>query len=103
MDQAGESWNWLVQTAAAVLLLVGHGAAAALLRTGAEPRTAGSGSGAESAGTVTQQEQAMPAMVLNRYRNSICYVFGVYQVGFPHQPARLRARVSGTGFIVATG
>jgi hypothetical protein len=25
-----------------------------------------------------QQEQAMPAMVLNRYRNSICYIFGVY-------------------------
>ena len=25
MDQAGESWNWLVQTAAAVLLLVGTG------------------------------------------------------------------------------
>jgi len=50
-----------------------------------------------------RQEQAMPAMVLTRYRNSICYVFGVYQVGFPSQPARLRARVSGTGFIVANG
>jgi serine protease Do len=42
-------------------------------------------------------------VVLNRYRNSICYVFGVYQVGFANQPARLRARVSGTGFIVANG
>jgi serine protease Do len=42
-------------------------------------------------------------MVLNRYRNSICYVFGVYHVGFPNQPARLRARVSGTGFVVASG
>ncbi len=50
-----------------------------------------------------KREQAMPAMVLTRYRNSICYVFGVYQVGFPNQPARLRARVSGTGFIVANG
>ncbi len=29
-----------------------------------------------------KQEQAMPALVLNRYRNSICYIFGVYQVGF---------------------
>ena len=52
---------------------------------------------------VLKQEQAMPVMVLNRYRNSICYVFGVYQVGFANQPARLRARVSGTGFIVANG
>ena len=30
-----------------------------------------------------KQEQAMPAMVLNRYRNSICYVYGVYHVSFP--------------------
>src|SRR6266699_4727899 len=50
-----------------------------------------------------KQEQAMPAMVLNRYRNSICYIFGIYQVGFSqHRPA-LRARISGTGFVVADG
>src|SRR6266404_3784115 len=50
-----------------------------------------------------KQEQAMPAMVLNRYRNSICYIFGVYQVGFPQQRPALRARISGTGFVVADG
>jgi serine protease Do len=50
-----------------------------------------------------KQEQAMPAMVLNRYRNSICYVFGVFQVGFPGQPPELRARISGSGFVVAEG
>src|SRR5271165_756169 len=50
-----------------------------------------------------QQEQAMPAMVLNRYRNSICYIFGVYHVGFGGQQPALRVRVSGTGFVVADG
>lgn len=50
-----------------------------------------------------QQEQAMPAMVLKRYRNSICYVFGVYRVGFAGLPPALRVRVSGTGFVVADG
>jgi S1-C subfamily serine protease len=50
-----------------------------------------------------QQEEAMPAMVLNRYRNSICYVFGVYQVGFAGRQPMLRVRVSGTGFVVADG
>jgi serine protease Do len=50
-----------------------------------------------------QQEQAMPAMVLNRYRNSICYIFGVYNVGFADQQPSLRVRVSGTGFVVANG
>jgi len=50
-----------------------------------------------------QQEQAMPAMVLNRYRNSICYIFGIYRIGFPGQTPELRARVSGSGFVVANG
>jgi S1-C subfamily serine protease len=50
-----------------------------------------------------KQEQAMPARVLNRYRNSICYIFGVYRVGFAERRPALRARVSGTGFVVADG
>jgi len=45
----------------------------------------------------------MPAMVLNRYRNSICYIFGVYRVGFLQQKPALRARISGTGFVVSRG
>jgi len=48
-----------------------------------------------------QQEQAMPSLVLNRYRNSICYIFGIYDVGFPHQEPLQRTRISGTGFVVA--
>jgi S1-C subfamily serine protease len=50
-----------------------------------------------------KQEQAMPAVVLNRYRNSIGYIYGVYQVGFPNQRPDIRARVSGTGFLVGDG
>ena len=50
-----------------------------------------------------KQEQSMPAVVLNRYRNSIGYIYGVYQVGFPNQHPAIRARVSGTGFLVADG
>jgi S1-C subfamily serine protease len=50
-----------------------------------------------------QQEQAMPALVLHRYRNSICYIFGIYHVGFPGQQPEFRARISGTGFVVSDG
>jgi len=50
-----------------------------------------------------KQEQGMPAVVLTRYRNSIGYIYGVYQVGFPNQPPAIRARVSGTGFLVGDG
>src|SRR5690242_6726628 len=50
-----------------------------------------------------RQEQAMPALVVNRYRDSICYIYGVYRVGFPKQPPAVRARISGTGFVVSDG
>jgi S1-C subfamily serine protease len=50
-----------------------------------------------------EKEQEMPALVLSRYRNSIGYIYGVYQVGFANQPASIRARVSGTGFLVGDG
>ncbi len=50
-----------------------------------------------------QQEQAMPSLVLHQYRNSICYIFGIYQVGFPFQQPMQRMRISGTGFVVAKG
>jgi len=50
-----------------------------------------------------KQEQSMPAVVLNHYRNSIGYIYGVYQVGFPDQRPAIRARVSGTGFLVGQG
>jgi S1-C subfamily serine protease len=50
-----------------------------------------------------KQEQDMPAVMLNRYRNSIGYIYGVYQVGFANQRPAIRARVSGTGFLVGEG
>ncbi len=50
-----------------------------------------------------RQDQAMPAVVLNRYRNSIGYIYGVYRVGFANQRPTIRARVSGTGFLVGNG
>lgn len=50
-----------------------------------------------------EQEQAMPSLVLNQYRNSICYIFGIYQVGFKNAKPVQRTRISGTGFVVADG
>lgn len=50
-----------------------------------------------------KQEQSMPAVVLNRYRNSIGYIYGVYQIGFPNRRPNIRARVSGTGFLIGDG
>ena len=82
VDQAGESWTGLVQAAAAVLLVVGTGL---MVHYYAPPPSNDLQDQVRSLSQQVQllkQEQAMPAMVLTRYRNSICYVFGVYQVGF---------------------
>jgi S1-C subfamily serine protease len=103
-----ESWQQMVQAVLGVVLLLGAVAMfhyyAPVASEGAPPD--------ELQKQVTQlthqveqleREQAMPALVLNRYRNSIGYVNGVYQVGFANQPAAIRARVSGTGFLVGDG
>jgi hypothetical protein len=107
-------WSRLVQVALGVLLLIG---AASMVHFYAPPSAAPLPANdlkdhddlKDQVQQLTlevdqlRQEQAMPAMVLNRYRNSICYIFGVYQVGFPEQRPALRARISGTGFVVANG
>lgn len=50
-----------------------------------------------------KQELAAPSVVLNRYRNSIGYIYGVYRVGFGNQRPTIRTRISGTGFLVGDG
>src|SRR6201981_1122500 len=103
-----DSWQQMVQAVLATVLLAG---AVAMFHYYA-PVTAQHGQPDELHKQVQQltqqvaqleQQQAMPALVLNRYRNSIGYIYGVYQVGFANQPAAIRARVSGTGFLVGDG
>ena len=107
-NEVSESWQQTVQAALAVVLLAGAVAMfhyyAPITAQGAQPDELH-----KQVTQLTQQvaqlekQQAMPALVLNRYRNSIGYIYGVYQVGFPHQPPTIRARVSGTGFLVGDG
>jgi|SRR5579862_6473962 len=103
-----ESWQHLVQGLLAILLVV---AAAAMFHYYA-PLTEPPARPDELQRKVAQltdqvdkleREQEMPALVLSRYRNSIGYIYGIYQVGFDGQPAKIRARVSGTGFLVGDG
>jgi S1-C subfamily serine protease len=50
-----------------------------------------------------RKEQTAPAVLLNRYRDSIGFVYGVYHVGFDNQHPKSRTRISGTGFLVGDG
>jgi serine protease Do len=100
---AGAHWPSWIQIALGVLLLVATGF---LAHTYTPPPTGDLQAQVRDLSRQVQrlqQEEAMPAMVLNRYRNSICYIYGVYQVGFGGQRPALRVRVSGTGFVVASG
>jgi len=50
-----------------------------------------------------QQEQSMPMLVLDRHRESICFLYGIYSFRAPDGSVRRRMRISGTGFVVAKG
>jgi S1-C subfamily serine protease len=103
-----ESWQQTVQAVLGIALLIGVAAMfhyyAPAAEKAAQPQDL-----PQQVHALTEQveqlqrEQAMPALVLSRYRNSIGYIYGVYQVGFANKPAAIRARVSGTGFLVGDG
>jgi len=103
-----DSWQQMVQAVLGVVLLLGAVAMfhyyAPVMAQGVQPDEL-----QKQVDLLRQQvaqlekEQAMPALVLNRYRNSIGYIYGVYDVGFANQPTAIRARVSGTGFLVGDG
>ena len=50
-----------------------------------------------------QQEQSMPALVLNRHRDSICFIYGIYSFTGSDGTIYRRMGISGTGFVVAKG
>ena len=103
-----DSWQQMVQGLLGMLLLLGALAMVhyyAPMAAQAEPPSDLQKQVHELTAEVDElrQEQTMPAVVLNHYRNSIGYIYGVYQVGFPNQRPAVRARVSGTGFLVGDG
>jgi S1-C subfamily serine protease len=106
--EVSDSWQQAVQAVLAVLVLAGTLVIFHYYSPVAS-QTAPPDELQKQVATLTQQvaqlkrEQAMPALVLDRYRNSIGYIYGVYQVGFANQPPAIRARVSGTGFLVGDG
>ncbi len=105
-----DSWQQTVQTVLGVVLLLGtfamvhyYSPTASLAPPAGDPTLQKQVHELSAEVEQLQQDQAMPAVVLNRYRNSIGYIYGVYQVGFANQPPLVRARVSGTGFLVGNG
>lgn len=107
-NQVTESWQQVVQAVLAIALLIGVGAMfhyyAPTAAQNPQPDDLQNQLHAlKNEVAQLQREQDTPALVLSRYRNSIGYIYGVYQVGFANKPTAIRARVSGTGFLVGDG
>jgi S1-C subfamily serine protease len=108
-NQVSETWQHTVQAVLGVALLAGTVAIFHYYSPDTPPQNPPQDTMQKQVTMLSQQvsqlerEQDMPALVLSRYRNSIGYINGVYQVGFANQPAAIRARVSGTGFLVGDG
>lgn len=102
-DQVCSAWQWTVQAILGIFLLASVGLVAHYYPAATTTELQQQVQKLSHEVQQLKQEQAMPAQVLNRYRDSICYIFGIYEVGFKGHAPELRARVSGTGFVVATG
>ncbi|MBV9085909.1 MAG: hypothetical protein JOY79_00370, partial [Acidobacteriaceae bacterium] len=51
-----------------------------------------------------KHENAMPVLVLNRHRQSICFIYGEYSLGGnASKEGRAHIQFSGTGFVAAEG
>jgi len=104
VDQAAASWTWLVEAAAGVLLLIGTGVAVHYYAPVASSNDLQkSGHRAEPAASATQDRAGHAGYGPEPLPQFHLLCLWIYQVGFPNQPPRLRARVSGTGFVVASG
>jgi S1-C subfamily serine protease len=96
-----ETWQRFVQGLLGVLALVG---AFVMAHYYAPPETAGLEQQVHQLSRQVadlQQQQSFPPGVVDPARDSVAYIYGIYHVAGRAQ--RLRARVSGTGFVVAPG
>lgn len=108
-DPACESWQRFIQATMGVAILVGAGVLAHFYAPtpddGLKEQVAQLNRQVQQLKQQQQQTSQPPALgsVVNQYRNSIGYIYGVYRVTLPGGTPALRARISGTAFVVARG
>src|SRR5712692_6741936 len=96
-----ETWQRFVQGLLGVLALVGAGLMAHYY---APPDTAGLEQQVHQLSRQVadmEREQSFPSAAVDDARESVAYIYGIYHVSGRAQS--FRARVSGTGFVVAPG
>jgi S1-C subfamily serine protease len=103
-DAVCETWQRFVQAALGIAILVGTGLLAHFYAPVPDDGLKEQVAQLNRQVQRMKQEQAVPAVsMLNQYRDSIGYVYGVYRVSMPGQTPSIRARISGTAFVVTHG
>jgi S1-C subfamily serine protease len=100
-DEVVETWQRFAQGLLGVVALVGAGVMAHYY---APPETSGLERQVHQLSSQVadlQRQQSFPAAVVDDARESVAYIYGIYHVS--GRGPSFRARVAGTGFVVAPG
>ena len=103
-DQEGElveTWQRFVQGALGVLALIGAGVMAHYY---APPETASLQQQVHELSRQVanlERQQSFSSVAVDDARDSVAYIYGIYHVS--GRPQSFRARVAGTGFVIASG
>lgn len=98
-----ETWQRFVQGALGVVALIGAGLMAHYY---APPETSGLEQQVHQLSSQVaylEGQQTVSAAAVDDARQSVAYIFGIYHVASSQRGRPFRARVAGTGFVVASG
>lgn len=98
-----ETWQRFVQGLLGALLLVGAGVMLHFYPPPPDSELAQQVHQLTRQVEELQRQQSLPTATVDDARNSVAYIFGIYRISAGPHSQSLRARVGGTGFVVAPG
>ena len=98
-----ETWQRFMQGVLGVLLLAGAGIMVRFYAPPQDPELAQRVHQLTRQVEELERQQSQPLAAVNGARDSVAYIFGIYRVSGKAPGQTFRARVGGTGFVVAPG
>ena len=98
-----ETWQRFMQGVLGVLLLAGAGLMVRFYAPPQDPELAQRVHHLTHQVEELQRQQSQPLTAVNDARESVAYIYGIYHISSRVPGQSFRARVGGTGFVVASG
>src|SRR5215470_4142449 len=98
-----EIWQRFMQGVLGVLLLAGAGLMVRFYAPPQDPELAQRVHQLTHQVEELQRQQSQPLTAVNDARESVAYIYGIYHISSRVPGQSFRARVGGTGFVVASG